>query len=166
MKLNCKGFMMAEVVVVSVIICTVLVTLYTALVRINNAYDTRNKYYDMNALYFTEEVNDVLIYNKIINKLIKEGNSKKVELDSLSLDYNNLNSVYGITSDGSIEVYFSPYDKDKVSALKNIVKTTTFKEYITYLEGHFNYNEDYEYMLITEMCKTKDDCYYYGVRVR
>ena len=36
MKLNRKGFMMAEVVVVSVIICTVLVTLYTALVRINN----------------------------------------------------------------------------------------------------------------------------------
>ena len=48
MKLNRKGFMMAEVVVVSVIICTVLVTLYTSLVRINNAYDTRNRYYDIN----------------------------------------------------------------------------------------------------------------------
>ena len=61
MKLNCKGFMLAEVVVVSVIICTVLVTLYTSLVRINNAYDTRNRYYDINTLYFTEEVNDILI---------------------------------------------------------------------------------------------------------
>ena len=50
MKLNRKGFMMAEVVVVSVIICTVLVTLYTALARINNAYDTRNRYYDIDTL--------------------------------------------------------------------------------------------------------------------
>ena len=52
MKLNRKGFMMAEVVVVSVIICTVLVTLYTALARINNAYDTRNRYYDIDTLFY------------------------------------------------------------------------------------------------------------------
>ena len=58
MKLNRKGFMMAEVVVVSVIICTVLVTLYTALARINNAYDTRNRYYDIDTLYFTVSANN------------------------------------------------------------------------------------------------------------
>ena len=29
-----------------------------------------------------------------------------------------------------------------------------------------NDNEKYEYMLITEICKTGDDCYYYGLRVR
>ena len=33
------------------------------------------------------------------------------------------------------------------------------------LQGMFK-NEKYEYMLITEMCKTGDDCYYYGLRVR
>ena len=42
----------------------------------------------------------------------------------------------------------------------------TFKDYIKYANDHFDYNEDYEYMLITEMCKTNDDCYYYGLRVR
>ena len=35
MKLNRKGFMMAEVVVVSVIICTVLVTLYSRTDELN-----------------------------------------------------------------------------------------------------------------------------------
>lgn len=83
MKLNCKGFMLAEVVVVSVIICTVLVTLYTSLVRINNAYDTRNRYYDINTLYFTEEVNDILIYMGYINEYISTSESKEVNLNNV-----------------------------------------------------------------------------------
>ena len=92
MKLNRKGFMMAEVVVVSVIICTVLVTLYTALARINNAYDTRNRYYDIDTLYFTEEVNDMLIYMGYINEYISTNNSKEV----------NLNNVFSNDSNFSI----------------------------------------------------------------
>ena len=83
MKLNRKGFMMAEVVVVSVIICTVLVTLYTALARINNAYDTRNRYYDIDTLYFTEEVNDMLIYMGYINEYISTNDSKEVNLNNV-----------------------------------------------------------------------------------
>ena len=83
MKLNRKGFMMAEVVVVSVIICTVLVTLYTALARINNAYDTRNRYYDIDTLYFTEEVNDMLIYMGYINEYISTNGSKEVNLNNV-----------------------------------------------------------------------------------
>ncbi|UKI26843.1 MAG: hypothetical protein L6V91_09005 [Bacilli bacterium] len=55
MRLNKKGFMMAEVVVVSVIICTALVTLYTGINRVSNAYKIRNKYYDINALYMAEK---------------------------------------------------------------------------------------------------------------
>ena len=43
---------------------------------------------------------------------------------------------------------------------------TFFKDYINYLKEHFDYTEKYEYMLITEICKTGDDCYYYGLRVR
>lgn len=164
MKLSCKGFMMAEVVVVSVIICTVLVTLYTSLVRINSAYDTRNRYYDINTLYFTEEINDILIYNNSINEFISSGNSRLVDLNGLS---NNFNSMYDITDSGFIRMYFSLYDKNKISTLKSIVGTTnTFNEYVSYLEDHFDYSDDYEYMLITEMCRNSDDCYYYGLRVR
>ena len=139
MKLNRKGFMMAEVVVVSVIICTVLVTLYTALARINNAYDTRNRYYDIDTLYFTEEVNDMLIYMGYINEYI---------------------------STNGIKMYFSLYDANSVGLLAGMNSNTTFKDYISYLKEHFDYNEKYEYMLITEICKTGDDCYYYGLRVR
>ena len=167
MKLNRKGFMMAEVVVVSVIICTVLVTLYTALVRINNAYDTRNRYYDIDTLYFTEEINYSLISSGLINKLITNGNSVKVTLEGQGIDLNEISSFYNSNNKGETKIYFSLYKKNDVKKLANLTGLNeTFKDYITYANDHFDYNEDYEYMLITEMCKTNDDCYYYGLRVR
>lgn len=167
MKLNRKGFMMAEVVVVSVIICTVLVTLYTALARINNAYDTRNKYYDIDTLYFTEEVNYSLISSGLINTLIKNKNSVKVTLEGQGIDLNEISSFYNSNNKGETKIYFSLYKKDDVAKLADSTGAKeTFKDYIKYAKDHFDYNEDYEYMLITEMCKTDDDCYYYGLRVR
>lgn len=167
MKLNRKGFMMAEVVVVSVIICTVLVTLYTALARINNAYDTRNRYYDIDTLYFTEEINYSLISSGLINKLIQNGNSVKVTLEGQGIDLNEISSFYNSNNKGETKIYFSLYKKNDVNKLANLTGLNeTFKDYITYANDHFDYNEDYEYMLITEMCKTNDDCYYYGLRVR
>lgn len=165
MKLNRKGFMMAEVVVVSVIICAVLVTLYTSLVRINNAYDTRNRYYDINTLYFTEEVNDILIYNGYINEYISTNNSKEIDLSNVFSNDSNFYSAYNIDT-GSIKMYFSLYDANSVGSLAGMNSNTTFKDYISYLKEHFDYTEKYEYMLITEICKTGDDCYYYGLRVR
>ena len=63
-------------------------------------------------------------------------------------------------------MYFSLYDANSVGLLAEMNSNTTFKDYISYLKEHFDYTEKYEYMLITEMCKTGDDCYYYGLRVR
>lgn len=168
MKLNCKGFMLAEVVVVSVIICAVLVTLYTSLVRINNAYDTRNRYYDINTLYFTEEVNDIIIYNGYINEYISTNNSKEIDLSNVFSNDSNFYSAYNIDTakGGSIRMLFSLYDNSSVEALADMNINATFKEYISYLKDHFDYDEEYEYILVTEMCKTGDDCYYYGLRVR
>ena len=160
--------MLAEVVVVSVIICAVLVTLYTSLVRINNAYDTRNRYYDINTLYFTEEVNDMLIYMGYINEYISTNNSKEIDLSNVFSNDSNFYSAYNIDTakGGSIRMLFSLYDNSSVEALADMNINATFKEYISYLKDHFDYDEEYEYILVTEMCKTGDDCYYYGLRVR
>lgn len=167
MKLNNRGFMMAEVVVVSVIICTVLVTLYTSLIRINEAYDTRNKYYDINTLYFTEEVNYNLIASGYINSLLSNGNSVMVNLNNESINLGDIKSFYSYNDSGSIKMYFSLYNSEKVGKLSGLSEVSnTFKDYIKYAKGHFDYTENYNYMLITEMCKTEDDCYYYGLRVR
>lgn len=60
-KMGKKGFMMAEVVVVSVVVATVLVTLFVGLSRVSSAYELRNRYYDIDALYLSMEANDLLL---------------------------------------------------------------------------------------------------------
>ena len=80
---------------------------------------------------------------------------------------NEISSFYNSNNKGETKIYFSLYKKNDVNKLANLTGLNeTFKDYITYANDHFDYNEDYEYMLITEMCKTNDDCYYYGLRVR
>ena len=169
MKLNNKGFMMAEVVVVSTIICTVLVTLYISITRITNLYELRNKYHDINALYFTNDINTSFIANGYINGLTLANTTVEINLLSSSFNLDNIVKFYDMDS---IRMYYSPYTKDHVLEVKDIASTKTLSEYIDYLDSTYTYNEKdyygnkYSYVLITEMCKTKDECSYYGLRVR
>ncbi len=82
-KLGRKGFMLAEVVVVSAVISTVLVTMYIAINRVSSAYETRNGYYDIDALFFAEEIND-LIKDK------EPPAKQELSLGDLSTAYQNL----------------------------------------------------------------------------
>ena len=167
MRINRKGFMLAEVIIVSVIICVVLVSLFTGINRVTKAYDLRNRYYDVNALYMAEKANLYLIEDKSINTL---NGPVKVENSNL----NEVISFYNSGNTGSVvNIYFTPYDKDKLIKLKNIEETNqTFKDFIDYLSGHLEFPKEleepskYTYMLISEICNSTDDCYYYGLGVK
>lgn len=156
---------MAEVVVVSVVIATVLVTLFTGLNRVSSAYENRNRYYDIDALYLAMMTNDALIKNGNINDLIKNSASNP----SVSIDSNNISDIDDITNiykedGGDVNVYFS-----MLSGLNNLksesTKETT-KDFIDYLETKFDFKDDYTYVIISELCKNEDDCYYYALKVR
>lgn len=162
MKLGKKGFMLAEVVVVALTITVILVTAFTGLNRVSKVYDKRNKYYDINAEYFAIEANNILIRNGNINTLIS--NNSSVEVTS---NVSDIISAYPSTNYTRIKVYFSPYNQSKIDTLSNINGVNqTFKDYVTYINGHFDYEEDYTYVIIAEMCRTQDDCNYYGLKVR
>lgn len=164
MKFGRKGFMMAEVVVVSVVIAVVLITLFTGLNRVSSAYEKRDRYYDIDALYLAMMANDALIENGSINNLIKTGNSIKITND----DVNLLLNTY--TND-DVNLYFSLYNYDNIDILKYLSTTEettkkTTKEFIDYLKDKFDFNDDYNYVIISELCKNDDDCYYYALKVR
>lgn len=162
MRINRKGFMLAEVIIVSVIICVVLVSLFTGINRVTKAYDLRNRYYDVNALYMAEKANLYLIEDKSINNLISINNPVKVENTNL----NNVISYYNSGNTGStLNIYFTPYDEAKVESLKEKGTNQTYKDFIDYLSGHLEFNDKYTYMLISEICNSTDDCYYYGLGV-
>ena len=163
MRINRKGFMLAEVIIVSVIICVVLVSLFTGINRVTKAYDLRNRYYDVNALYMAEKANLYLIEDKSINNLISTNNPVKVENDSL---YNVIRYYNSGNTGSAVNIYFTPYDKDNVEALKDKGTNQTYKDFIDYLSGHLEFKGEYTYMLISEICNSTDDCYYYGLGVK
>lgn len=164
MKINNKGFMMAEVVVVSAIICSVLVVLYTGVNRVSKAYEIRNSYYDINALYMAEKANLFLIKNDNINTLITNKNSTKIE----NTDLNEIIKIYKETEKSTTNIYFSLYGETNINNLKQQEQVNqTFKDFINYLSGHLDLNDkSYTYVLISEICDDQDDCKYYCLKVR
>lgn len=140
--------MLAEVVVVSAVISTVLVTMYIAINRVSSAYETRNSYYDIDALFFAEEIND-LIKDKEPSK------DFKLSLGDLSTayqDYLNYEKANGY--------YITP------STLNNTIKgKATLKDFISYLKSKLNNDNNYKYIIISELCKSDSDCHYYALKV-
>ena len=140
--------MLAEVVVVSAVISTVLVTMYIAINRVSSAYETRNSYYDIDALFFAEEIND-LIKDK---ELQKDSNSKLL-LGDLSTAYQSL----GYKANG---YYITP------STLNNTIEgKQTLKDFMSYLKSKLSNDNNYKYIIVSELCTTDDDCRYYALKV-
>lgn len=187
MRINRKGFMLAEVVVVSVMVCVCLVTLATGIARVSKAYDTRNRYYDVNALYMAEKANLFLIKYGEINELLDSINSTPQELFKLEYKDNKINfksgnenlanalNYYIFNNAGAtLRLYISKYDKLKeatenrvyINSLKGLNDNQTYKEYIDYLSGHLDFTGGYNYLLIPEICDSENDCYYYGLGVK
>ena len=142
--------MLAEVVVVSAVISTVLVTMYIAINRVSSAYETRNSYYDIDALFFAEEIND----------LIKD---KKLQTDSnLKLSLGDLFTAY--QSLGYKEAngyYITP------STLNNTIEgKQTLKDFMSYLKTKLSNDNNYTYIIVSELCTPDDDCRYYALKVK
>lgn len=171
-KLNKKGFMLAEVIVVSVVIITVLVTLFTALNRLISAYDIRSTYYDIDAAYLTVEVNDILVSNGYINDIINNGVSDDLYFImhdvGLRDEFDYLQSLFNMYEEYNIICYFSLYTSSDITTLKNKSTHQTFKDYTDYLSGNLVFDDDYTYVIIIEMCEKEntDSCKHYTLKVR
>lgn len=174
MKIGRKGFMLAEVIIVSVIMITVLVTLYIGLSNVASAYDTRNRYYDVDSLYAAIEVNNVLLknYSDIINETIQNGVvrtlSDEVHDNGDVLDVISFKQFYEAKVNDNINFYLTPYDKDKMQDLIVLNNQSTFSDYINYLSGNLDFDEGYNYMIIVERIDNNniDDCYYYALKLK
>lgn len=142
--------MLAEVVVVSAVISTVLVTMYIAINRVSSAYETRNSYYDIDALFFAEEINDL-----IKDKKLQTDSNPKLSLGDLftayqSLGYKEANGYY-----------ITP------STLNNTIEgKQTLKDFMSYLKTKLSNDNNYKYIIVSELCTTDDDCRYYALKVK
>lgn len=180
--MNNKGFMMAEVVVVSAIVMVTIVGLYQSYNKLYSTYNTRIDYYDSTTLYRLGYYRDILIENDKLNNLIKNTTETVTEIYS-----SNGNNIFSLSKNE-----ISPYVNDTVFLIKTnkssdkfeiIIKINessekfeingaeldninlTFKDYLKYLSTSTTFASSY--IMVMERCtsnadnsKNKDDCKY------
>ena len=168
-KINNKGFMLAEVVIVSTVMVTTLVGLYSGFSNTYKAYEVKMKYYDVDVIYALKNLENILIDNMLLNGYINNTSTNdyyKIEQgsDSDSVIY-KFYETYNMNS-----VYLVKYDETTIKEGKfyNSITDDEFKEYLKfYVESIYDRNEDksltdafesdvYKYVLIAT---TKDGTY-------
>ena len=121
--------------------------MYIAINRVSSAYETRNSYYDIDALFFAEEIND-LIKDKEPPK------DFKLSLGDLFTAYQSL----GYKANG---YYITP------STLNNTIEgKQTLKDFMSYLKTKLSNDNNYTYIIVSELCTPDDDCRYYALKVK
>ena len=136
MKLNNKGFMMAEVIVTCSIVVITLVGLFTSYNKTYLRYKERSNYYNVDNAYACNYIKDLLIENNILNNY----NITSV----IVVDLSQTTTIEGLITDSM---------------------SNTYKDYLKYLNNSIVYDLTQEkYLLIMERQKVVNDTtnYYYG----
>jgi len=166
MKINNRGFMLVEVIIVSVVVATIMTSLYIAFNRVYNAYEKKGTYTNIDALYGIKTISDYLIDEMKFNGLLNNfGSDYYQEITCRSI----------FDDDDDAEKYcnniFDQYNISKIFLVKlniankmpdlpnNININQTFKDYITYLNNAITFDNDTDYVFIVETytINTDDD---------
>lgn len=163
-KLNKKGFMMAELVVVSAIILVTLVSLYTSYNKIYSIYKSRVGYYDVATLYRVGYYRDLLSEYDVMADLVNKAKSDKIVAINNGNEFNNmiktaLNGAAPPNAEDNVFLVYNNKKKIDSSIFGGIKVNATFRDYVDYLTDSIDFS-DFEYMLIMERCKSKDSCNY------
>ncbi len=141
LKLNNKGFMMTELLIASVVILTVMVSLYTGFNKIYLNYSKYQKYSYTDGLYLLEPLRNILI----------DSNSLKT-LDTSYLDLTANTSLEGhykalwdsIIHDNNISRVLL-IDITKLDSIK--LEDNNINDYLTYLNSNVD-STGYSYILV------------------
>lgn len=148
-KLNNNGFMLVEVIIVTVIVATIMTSLYMAFARVYKVYDMKSKYSNIDEIYALNTIKNYYIESITFNKLIN--NSKNTYKDLLEDINNGSNYCSTLISGGTSNNYCNKIksiienyqinnlyivDKNKLTELENITSASqTLKDYINFLDN-------------------------------
>ena len=160
---NNKGFMMAEVVVVSSIVMVIMATMFISYNKLLSAYKTRLTYYDTNTLMALGYYRDLLIENGKLNTIISS-NFTTINLNTsgylgtVKANANYNDRVY-MVKNNMTNITSNALDSQG-SAISN-----TFKDYIKYLSS--STSMDSLCVMVMERCKNdnNNDCTYAYLKV-
>lgn len=160
---NNKGFMLAEVVIVSAVLITTLVSLYAGFAKVYKAYEERSSFFDTDSIYALKSIEDTLIDEGLFNNIINEINTSNYVsyLAENLTDDSYINSyLKELLGNYNIEYfYITKYDS---ASLTTIMESDTdnivFNDFLTYLQKNLNFDDNYNYIFVS---KTKDGRFAY-----
>ena len=165
---NNKGFMMAEVIIVSAIVLATLATLAVSYNRILGSYNSKLSYYDSTLLFRLAYFRDSLIDKSLINDLI--GNNKKPVVVIYDSENGGGKLATGdiVELNNTAEKVYLLYNKQHpvaADALKSYTINETFTDYVSYLNKSVDLTKT-NFVLIMESCSGTDDCKYAYLEVK
>lgn len=144
MRKDNRGFMLAEVIIVSSIVVTVLVTMYTGLNKLFVKYDELSRYYNVDAIYMAKNVEDYLIDSYQMGSVIS--NSSSVGYVDLR-DGGYFNNAENLISNDVVKLYFiGNYEKsfdDNLNSLKGS-DDKYFADYVDYVKNDIKNKYGYQ----------------------
>lgn len=148
-RVDSKGFMLVEVIVSTVVVVTIMTSLYILFNRVYNTYELKSTYTNVDAIYTIKTIEDFFVDNMKMNDLFSDEDYKKVEC----------NDFFSGTILYSCEDIFNQY---KVSGLYLMKKQSgnelseitgvnqTFNDYIKYLNNAVVKKEAEGYWFVIE----------------
>ena len=156
-RMNNKGFMMAEVVVVSSIILIFMTAMYTTYSGILSAYKERVTYYDVPLLYKLGYYRDSLNKNEtLLNNYIEYLNTSLTTKVEASFIESNDRLLLLKNYEASTASNKTLSDA-QVNEIKEIIENQTFKDYIDYMKTAVTFTQEYKYILILESCDSSNN---------
>ena len=129
------------------------------------AYDTRNKYYDIDAMYAAMEVNNILIKN---NEIADYSSRNYVDLlyNQENLDVEEFQHFYDNTGFLLKNAYYVKSDNVIMEQLNELNNYNQYlKDYTSYLDDKIEF-DNYNYLILVEIQKNDtDDVYFYTLKV-
>lgn len=160
-KINNKGFMLVEVIIVTVIVATIMTSLYVAFTRVYKVYDMKSKYSNIDGIYALNTIKNYYIESVTINKLINDSTNTFIDLKDdlensksycnvLNIDSENINycekidsviKKYNINKLYAIDINKLYNSRNNIDELLNEMNVSeTFNDYIKYLIYTLDYN--------------------------
>ena len=152
--MNNKGFMMAEVVVVSAVILVALSVFYVNYNKLISLYNERLTYYDPATLYSLADFRNKNCLGATNNCAVPNTNIFNI----LAGADNGTGETTYIVNGGSLSYFLSSIEYRANNTPTGHNKT--FVSYLKYLIGSLDSSAKSNYLLIRESCNGRTDCKY------
>ena len=130
MKLNNKGFMLAEVTVVATLAAIVIMSMYASSIKTINAYKERENYYDVDTIYATGYIYDYIMDSGIDSYITTARGDLDTRNNTINLNTGQIGEIIKNYGQADIDIRFIQSEESEVTKLASKVTNRTFKNYI------------------------------------